>query len=111
MAKMAEYKVTFTKEALKGIKEISEYLMLQSGAQSVLKFRQQIADFESSMSHFPFRGNVRDEYLKGLRIIGLAKRVTIGFTVEGHQVIILWEIYTQGNGAIKVGFVFYDLKQ
>ncbi len=94
---MAEYKVTLTKEALTGIKEITEYLMINSGVQSALKFRKQVADFENSMSHFPYRGNVRDEYLNGLRIIGLAKRVTIAFTVEGHQVIILRVIYKGGD--------------
>ena len=40
------------------------------------------------LATFPERGRRRDDILRGLRIIGFERRVTIAFTVEADAVVV-----------------------
>jgi toxin ParE1/3/4 len=52
----------------------------------ILKY---LAGFET----FPERGTMRGDIRPGLRIVGFERRVTIGFTVEEAEVVVLNILY------------------
>lgn len=76
---------------------IYETIAGASSAVTANGYDQRIRAFCESLDYGSERGSRRDDIRPGLRVIGFERRVTIAFTVELHQVVILRVFYGGAN--------------
>ncbi len=73
--------VVFATEAQADLIELYDDLAARGGPGRALAFTERIEATCRHLALFPARGTRRDDIRPGLRVIGLARRVTIGFHV------------------------------
>lgn len=79
--------------ALDDLDAIFRIIASDGGPARALRFTQRIAMACEGLATFPFRGAPRDDVLPGLRIIVVARRVTVGYAIEPDSVLIARILY------------------
>lgn len=92
-----QYAVVFHPAALEELAAIGEHIAAKAGPDRAALFISNIRAFCSQLATFPKRGNVRDDIMLGLRIIGYRRTVSIAFTVNDDAVLILGVFYAGRN--------------
>ena len=83
------HRVVFAPEAEAGLAAIFDYLSERGGASRALAFTERIVEACRRLALFPVRGTIRNDVRPGVRVIGVARRVSVGFFVKGDTVTIL----------------------
>ena len=96
------HRVVFAPEAQADLIELYDYLAARGGPGRALAFTERIVATCRHLALFPARGTRRDDIRPGLRVIGLARRVTIGFHVGDETVTILHVL----SGGRELGMAF-----
>jgi len=68
-----------------------------SGNLTAIRYIERIERFCLGLDYASERGTLRDDVRPGLRITGFERRLTVAFTVEGDQVVILRVFYGGAN--------------
>lgn len=86
--------IRYSEEALLQLRELRRYIARESGYPDRARgYVDRIRVYCKKLEMYPNRGTLRDDLRPGLRLIGFEKRVTIAFTVEQDQPIILGVFY------------------
>jgi toxin ParE1/3/4 len=81
-------RVIFTPLAARQIDSLHEFIAASSGESRADGYISRIIGFCTGLKTFPLRGQKRDDWLPGLRTIGLERRITIAFVVTTEAVLI-----------------------
>jgi toxin ParE1/3/4 len=85
--------VSFSASAQADLDRLFERIADRSGLAIALGYTERIRRYCMGLQPFPARGTKRDDLRVGLRTVGFERRVTIAFTIQGHQVVILRVLY------------------
>ena len=80
--------IVFAPEAQADLIELYDYIAGRGGPQRALSYVERIEATCRGLAGFPERGTRRDDIRSGLRVIGLAGRVTIAFHLGTGTVTI-----------------------
>lgn len=83
--------------AAEDLKSIYDWIASQASFHTADRYIRRIETTYRALQHFPERGTRHDAVLAGLRTIGMERRVTIAFRVEGRRVEILRILYAGRN--------------
>ncbi len=92
-----KYRVLFHPHAEQELIEVHDYINEVASSERALAFLSGIRDFCLGFSTFPKRGTVRDDIMKGVRIVGYRRSVSIVFSVTSDAVLILGIFYGGRN--------------
>ncbi|QND50710.1 type II toxin-antitoxin system RelE/ParE family toxin [Phyllobacterium sp. 628] len=92
-----EYKVVFHPRAEQELVELYDYIHTNASAERAQAFLFGIREYCLSFSTFPKRGTVRDDVMKGVRIVGYRRNLSIAFAVTKDSVLILGIFYGGRN--------------
>lgn len=87
------FEVRFSSSARQDLREAYLWIAEHSSETTALRFVMRIEKACATLDRFPERGTRRDDLLVGLRIVGIDRRVTIAFRVDGDRVTILRVLY------------------
>ncbi|MCJ2012385.1 type II toxin-antitoxin system RelE/ParE family toxin [Methylobacterium sp. J-076] len=90
---MKRRQILYTAEAATDLDAIYDLIAEGSDPRVAVRYEQRIRTFCDALEYGAERGSLRDDVRPGLRIIGLERRVTVAFTVEGERVVILRIFY------------------
>jgi toxin ParE1/3/4 len=96
------YRVVFSPEAHADIIDLYDYITVRSNAMIALGYLERLERSCLSLATFSNRGTRRDDVRRGLRVMGFARRVTVGFAVTADIVTILRVLY--GGRDIRLAF-------
>jgi toxin ParE1/3/4 len=82
------HSVAFAPEAQADLIELYDYIAAHGSPERALTYIERIETTCRRLATFPERGTRRDDIRPGLRVIGLARRVTIAFHVGVDTVTI-----------------------
>jgi len=85
--------VIFSDQANLDLRGIYTWLADQAGPFVALAYVERISAFINRLDLASERGTLRNDLMRGLRIIGFERRVTIAFTVEQTNVTVLRVFY------------------
>jgi toxin ParE1/3/4 len=91
------YRVVLHQKAEDELNALYDTIAGNAGPTTAWNFVSGIRTFCSQLSDFPERGTQRVELMRGLRIIGYRRSVSIAFAVETDTVIILGIFYGGRN--------------
>ena len=94
---MKHRQVVLQPEAQADLLWIYETIASAAGNATAMRYIERIETHCLGLDHASERGTRRDDLLPGLRVIGFERRVTVAFTVEPHQVVILRVFYGGAN--------------
>jgi toxin ParE1/3/4 len=97
------HRVVFAPEARDDLLQLYGYIAERSGAERALAFTDRIVAHCEGLATFPERGTKRDDLRPGLRVTGLARRVTIAFHVTGGTVTIDRILYAGRDLGVELG--------
>jgi plasmid stabilization system protein ParE len=86
-------KVLFAASAQADLDELFEWIADRADLATALAYAERIRRYCVGLQPFPERGTRRDDLRAGLRTVGFERRVTIAFTIQADQVIILRILY------------------
>ncbi len=86
-------RVVFATSAQADLDGLFEWISDRAGLATALAYTRRIESFCAGFAPFPKRGSERSDLRPGLRTIGFERRVTIAFTVQGDDVVILRILY------------------
>ncbi|MDW5315284.1 type II toxin-antitoxin system RelE/ParE family toxin [Rhizobium sp. PL01] len=92
-----QYKVLLHPKAEEELNVLYDTLAEKADPVTAWNFVTGIHAFCSKLSDFPERGTERVELAPGLRVIGYKRRVSVAFTVQNENVIILGIFYGGRN--------------
>ena len=87
------HRVVFAPEAEADLAAIFDYLAARGGASRALAVTERIVESCRGLALFPVRGTSRNDVRPGVRVIGVARRVSVGFFVQGDTVTTLRVLY------------------
>lgn len=90
---MKVYRVVYTSDALRHLKEIEDYISAQAVTFVTQNYIARIRAACNSLSIFPHRGTQRDDLGRSARTIGFERKATIVFRVLEHEVEIVGIFY------------------
>lgn len=73
--------------------DLYDYIASESGQEIAIQYIRRIRDACLSLADFPERGRRRDDIVRGLRVIGFERRVSIAFRVLKSRVEIVTIAY------------------
>ncbi len=82
------HRIVFSPEAQADLVELYDYIAEHGSPERALAYVERIEATCRGLATFPERGTRRDDLRPGLRVIGLARRVTIAFHVGAETVMI-----------------------
>lgn len=85
-----KFRVIFTRNALRNLSEIEDYIAGRSGERRAEDFVNAIRQTCRNLDTFPQRGRL---IKRGIRVIGYGRWTNILFAVNGDQVTILGILY------------------
>ena len=80
--------IIFTPLALRHLDRLHEYITTHADESRADEYVDRIVTFCKGLTTFPLRGTSRDDVLRGLRVTGFERRVTIAFMVAGPDILI-----------------------
>lgn len=87
---MKRYNIHFTPDAIKDLDEIYQYIAEESGfPERAWDFVERLHQKCLSLETAPFRGHVRDDLMKGLRITPLEKNTVAAFMIDEPRSLVL----------------------
>lgn len=81
-------RIVFAPEAQADLIELYDYIAARGGPERALAYVERIETACRGLMMFPERGAPRDDIRAGLRVLGVARRVTIAFHLGGETVTI-----------------------
>ncbi len=90
---MARFELRLSPRAEDDLRSIYDWIAARSSGRTADRYIQRIEATYRALADFPQRGTQHDELLPDLRIIGMERRVTIAFRIEGQSVSILRILY------------------
>lgn len=87
------YGIIFAPEAEAQILALYDYVAREASPDIARRFTDAIVDHCERLDGFPHRGTPRDDLRPGLRTLAFRRRVTIAYTVETSDVVILGIFY------------------
>lgn len=97
---MAANKVVFSRRAEQRLNELYDYIAYNASPTIALGYIHRIHDACLSLAEFPERGTKRDDILKGLRIMGFERRVTIAFRLRSKTKVEIVAIAYGGRNYV-----------
>ncbi|GGE25195.1 hypothetical protein GCM10011390_50840 [Aureimonas endophytica] len=94
------HRVLFHPAARTELEQIYTHVAARAGADTAFAFVSGIREFCDRLALFPKRGTERSGIMRGLRIIGYRRNVSVAFVVVGKSVIVLG-IFLKGRDATK----------
>lgn len=98
------HSVVFAPEAEGDLLRLYDYIAGQSSPDRALTYAERITAACRGLATFPQRGTRRDDIRPGLRVMGVAGRVTVAFHVMPNIVTIVRILY----GGRDLGLAFDD---
>lgn len=92
-----EYRIVFHAKAEAELEQLYDDIAERASPAVAWKFVVGIRDHCLGLSTFPQRGTERVEIMRGLRIIGYRRTVSIVFALDGERVLILGIFYAGRN--------------
>ncbi|QKD00285.1 type II toxin-antitoxin system RelE/ParE family toxin [Mesorhizobium loti] len=89
--------VVLSPEALADLRWIYDTIASAAGNATAMRYIERIEVHCQGLDHASERGTRRDDLRPGLRVIGFERRVTVTFTVQSDQVVILRVFYGGAN--------------
>ncbi|MER8441703.1 type II toxin-antitoxin system RelE/ParE family toxin [Mesorhizobium sp. M1066] len=89
--------VVLLPEALADLRWIYDTIEIAAGNVTAIRYIERLEAYCLGLDYVSERGTRRDDLRPGLRIIGFERRVTVTFTVESDQVVILRVFYGGAN--------------
>jgi toxin ParE1/3/4 len=80
--------VIFTPLAVRHLASLHQYITTHASENRADDYVGRIVAFCKSLTTFPLRGTRRDDVLRGLRVTGFERRVTIAFVVTDAAILI-----------------------
>jgi toxin ParE1/3/4 len=90
---MMDYRVVFTPEAENQLVGLYGYIAAAASPRIAATYTEAIIAYCESLRTFPFRGTMRDDIRRGLRVTHYKKRAVIAFDVDVDQVSIIGIFY------------------
>jgi toxin ParE1/3/4 len=90
---MQKTQVRFAGKAKTDLKNIASYIRNHSDKQCAYDYVKRIREFCCNLEAFPHLGTSQSDLLPGLRILGFEGRISIAFTIDENQAIILRIFY------------------
>jgi len=87
------HEVRFSRKSQTDLISIYDYIAKQSDASRALAYVERIRDFCLSLNQFPERGTSWDHVLRGIRVVGFERRVSIAFRIKTHTVTVVRILY------------------
>jgi toxin ParE1/3/4 len=87
------YEVRFSKRSQADLISIYEYISARSDSSRALAYFERIRDYCLTLSRFPQRGTSWDHVLRGVRVVGFERRVSIAFRIKSRTVTIVRVLY------------------
>lgn len=87
------YEVIFTVEAMQDLAELAAFIANDRGREIALSYIDRIDAYCRSLARFPHHGHRRDDLRKGLRVVGMDRRLTVQFQVIGREVVVARLLY------------------
>jgi toxin ParE1/3/4 len=82
------HRVRLTNEAEADLQSIFTWIAERASPSIARGYVNRIIGYVEGFDLFPERGAVRDEILKGLRVVGFERRVSIAFVVEEDEAVV-----------------------
>jgi plasmid stabilization system protein ParE len=86
---LSGYRVVFSRRARGQIADIRDYLSHNAGAEAADRIVGALLDRCVELAVFPDRGTPRDALGKGVRTIPFRRNATIGYVVNGTDVVMI----------------------
>jgi len=90
-------RVVLLAQAQADLRWIYDTIEGRAGPSTALRYVERIEAYCRGFDHAAERGAKRGDIRPGLRIVGFERRVTIAFTVEADEVVILRIFYGGAN--------------
>lgn len=90
---MTPFELSLSPRAEDDLRSIYDWIAERSSGRTADRYIQRIEATYRALVNFPQRGTQHDELSPGLRIIGMERRLTIVFRIEGRTVSILRILY------------------
>ncbi|HEX7853659.1 MAG TPA: type II toxin-antitoxin system RelE/ParE family toxin [Sphingobium sp.] len=94
---MIRREVTLSPEASANLLALYDWISEQASPEIALSYIERLETYIRGFEVGAERGTLRNEIREGLRTVGFERRVTIAFTVNENQVIILGFFYGGQN--------------
>jgi toxin ParE1/3/4 len=83
------YRIVYRREARAELDKLYNDIATEAGLAVAGNYLDGLIVFIEGLERFPKRGTERTEILPGLRIIGYKRSVSLAFSVQGNDVVIL----------------------
>lgn len=90
---MKQYRVVFAPRVWQQLDQLRAYVTEHSAADMADRLVSDIIDRCLTLSAFTQRGTPRDDIRPGLRSIPFRRRATIGYVIEGDDVVVVTVAY------------------
>jgi plasmid stabilization system protein ParE len=87
------YRIRFEPPAQRDLLAMHSYIADRSSIEQASTYVDRLLQWCEGFERFPMRGTRRDDIRRGLRITGFERRITIAFTVNEKEVVILRILY------------------
>lgn len=88
-----KYRVVFSASAEEDLESLGQYLLNRFYLEKVQSFLERLVKTCLSLDTFPYRGKEHEGLSPGLRSLSFERRVTILFTVQSDDVVIVGLYY------------------
>ena len=87
------YEVRFSKRSQEDLISIYEYISAKRDSSRALAYFERIRDYCLTLNRFPQRGTSYNDVVRGVRVVGFERRVSIAFRIKGRTVEIVRVMY------------------
>ncbi|HEU0045473.1 type II toxin-antitoxin system RelE/ParE family toxin [Sphingomonas sp.] len=94
---MIQYRVVLSQEAQDEIESLRRYISEAANPGTANGYIDRVLAHTGKLTNFPHRGSPRDDLRPGTRTISFKRRMTIAYTVDEQDVVVLGFAYGGRN--------------